>query len=317
MVKYYGNKRALIDVIKSVRPIKYNSYVEICAGMATVATDIVGNSCSRILVEKDPGQAALLKEIQQHPQELTERLLKTCYSPEEFEWAYDLQEGDYVGCSRLEIAVAKYILLEQSYNAMGTSYRDISRGSEDDVQCLLAEMKWRERYRRQVLPNIYDMSAKLQGADIIEGDMFDELWRMENKDTWVTVDTPYRPALRSAGMRGYATDMSEADHYRFCEALQSLHALGKLNAKVTIFGYVEQNLQKDMYCQKLLPLGFKLYFAKSVYLPKVCSDRVKSKRKSKRYECIFCNYELTDPSVIPAERIYSYEDVFGGGDNEK
>lgn len=320
MFKYYGNKNGMVAAIRAAAPSQYDEYLELCAGIATVARKVVNHSVPRVIVEKDHGQATLLQQVQKNPIEVAVRLQELGYSRDVFENALDMKKRNYNGCSEIETAVYRKILTDQSYNASCISYRDIDKGSEDDIALLISANRYRERYQRQILPDCYSFSKELQGAEIIEGDMFDYIDNLNNPNLFCAIDPPYQPTKRSAGQKGYDQDWSEGTHQKLMEFLYKQYLAGELKAKIMIFCYVNlEDMQSDIYCRYLMRMGFSLYLLKDVYLPQVYSKKIKEKisnrekksSKNKAVECIFINYEPVGKGIVVPERVFTYEDVFG------
>lgn len=320
MFKYYGNKNKMVAAIRAAVPSQYSEYLELCAGIAAVARKVIDRSVPRTIVEKDHGQATLLKQVQQNPLDVALKLKELGYSRDVFEEALEMKKRNYDGCSELETAVYRKVLTDQSYNASCSSYRDIDKGCEDNVDLLISANRNRERYLRQILPDCCMFSEELQGVEIIEGDMFDYLERLNNTNLFCMIDPPYQPSKRSAGQKGYDQDWSDGMHHRLMETLYKQYLHNKLKAKVMIFCYVNlDDLQSDIYCRYLMRMGFTLYLLKDVYLPQIYSKKIKDKidnlektrKKKKAVECIFINYEPVAKGIVVPERMIKYEDVFG------
>lgn len=320
MFKYYGNKGRFRAEIRAVMPLRFDSYLELCGGLASVARTIIPSGINRTVVEKDPGMVALLTVTRDKPEEFANAMSKIPYSRESFEIAEDIKNSGYVECSPIVAAVAKKILTEMSYNAACNSYRDIDKHEEDEnerdrLHQYMKAKKYRERYYRQIVPDIFKMSAELQDIDIVHDDFMNYLVKLDDEARFVLIDPPYRPAVRQA-KHGYDVDMTDTDHIRFMQELLRIHSDGKLRAKVMIFGYVEENLTEDLYCRCLLPLGFRLIFLKDIYLPKIFRDGMgMGKKKTKKYECIFINYDdcVEQDYITEEDRVFTYDRVFGNG----
>ena len=320
MFKYYGNKNKMVAAIRAAIPSQYNEYLELCAGIAAVARKVIDSNIPRTIVEKDHGQATLLKQVQQNPVEIALRLKELGYSRDVFDDALEMKKRNYEGCSKIETAVYRKILTDQSYNASCSCYRDIDKGCDDSIDLLISANRSRERYLRQILPDCCTFSEEMQGIEIIEGDMFDYLGKLDDSNLFCTIDPPYEPSKRSAGQKGYDQDWSDGMHLRLMEALYKQYLHKKLNAKVMIFCYVNlEDLQSDIYCRYLMRMGFTLYLLKDVYLPQIYSKKIKDKidnlektrKKKKVVECIFINYEPIAKGIVVPERVIKYEDVFG------
>jgi site-specific DNA-adenine methylase len=302
----------MVRIIRAAAPSDYSNYLELCAGIATVARKIADNHVPRTVVEKDHGQAELLKQVKTEPYELAERLFKLGYSRDVFEYALEMKTHKYYGCSSVETAMCRKILTDQSMNDNTINYRNIDKGADDDISLMIGAMKYRERYLRQIFPDCAAFSQEMQGITVIEGDMFDYLNRLCEPELWCTVDPPYRPDVRNAGMKGYDEDWEESTHLKLMEELYNMYLNNKLKAKVLICCYVDlDDMQGDVYCRYLMRMGFKLYLLQDVYRPTINSDQVKMKHKSRATECVFINYEPVAGDIVEPERMFTYEDVFG------
>lgn len=319
MFKYYGNKNKMVAAIRAAIPSQYNEYLELCAGIATVARKVIDSSVPRTVVEKDHGQAILLKQVQQNPLEVASRLIELGYSRDVFDDALEMKQRNYEGCSELEIAVYRKILTDQSYNTTCSSYRDIDQGIDDSIDLLIRANKIRERYFRQLLSDCCTFSEEMSGIEIVEGDMFDHLEKLDNPNLFCTIDPPYEPSKRSAGQKGYDQDWSDGTHQRLMENLYKQYLHKKLNAKIMICCYVNlSDLKNDLYCRYLLRMGFTLYLLQDAYLPQIYSKKIKDKieslkkerKKKKVVECVFINYEPIAQGIVVPERIIKYKDVF-------
>jgi site-specific DNA-adenine methylase len=252
--------------------------------------------------------------VKDNPIDVAMKLQEWGYSRDIFDEAKEMKKQNYMGCSDLDIAAYRKVLTDQSYNAACCTYRDIDRGCDDDVNILISAKKYRERYHRQLLPDCMAFSQEIQGTNVIQGDMFDYLNRLHEPDLWCLMDPPFQPKKRSAGMKGYDEDWSEATHLKLLETLYGMYLKQQLQAKIMIFCYVDMdNMQGDLYCRYLLSMGFSLFLLKDQYLPRIFSDAVKNKgkRKKKVTECAFINYEPVAGDIVEPERMFTYEDVFG------
>lgn len=310
MISYYGGKNKMIGEIMAVSPIRYEKYVELCAGNANVARKMI-SGVPKSIVEFDIGQATFLQQVRDNPIELVMGIIEKGYSRDAFETALENQTANYVGMSQNEIATDRGVLLLESYNASCNSYRNIDSDCVDDIKSFVKAQKMRRKFETHLLRDICRMSEELSDTQIIYGNMMDYLYFLEDEDSWVNIDPPYRPKLRSAGKKGYNKDWTEELHLEFCEKLKQMYEDGRLNAKVSISCYVDENLKEDMYCKYLLSCGFRLVFLKQVYLPKICTDNQKTHKKTKVYECMFTNYDdMAAPSRFGDEQIYTFNDVF-------
>jgi site-specific DNA-adenine methylase len=318
MIKYYGNKASLLNNIRAAMPKEFEKYLELCSGTAPVARKLILPGINSTIVDKDRGVVAMLQISKSDPEAFIDAMRRVPYTRDSFELAQSIRDGGY-NCSELIAAVAKKSLIDMSFNGACHTYRDIDRHAEDEdepkrLKYFLLAQQMRERYYRQIAPDIKSFSEELQKVDnIVCDDFFNWLDRLNDSDQFVFIDPPYRPAVRQAKKIGYDQDMSENAHFEMVQKFKWLYQNNRLKSKVMICGYVQEDLVNDMYCQYLLPIGFKLIFLKEIYLPKIFRAGM-DKHKQKRYECIFINYEDTfEKDFVPSERIYDYQKVFGNG----
>lgn len=316
LTNYYGKKDSMLPDIMRMLPGEFTIGVETCGGTCTVATNILkGMNLKKIVViEKDKGMATFLKVVQNNSVGLYEELKNSEYCMEEYEEA-ECFRGDnnlFTGCPSVKIAAAVYKIINFSFNSVskGNNYRAIE--NEGDMESTLLNMKTGRRYKNDILKNIILGSEGLQGINIIEGDMFDNMDFWKNPECFIFCDPPYRPDLRTA-KTAYSTDWKESLHNKLCEEIEKLEKCGQLKAKVMICGYVEKDLTQDLYCKKLLRLGFTLYQLKETHLPTINSPQCKRKKKTEAMECVWINYQPIGPECITEDRIFTYEKVFGKG----
>ena len=320
MYKYYGNKgKRFYAEIRATMPSYYSRSVEFCAGLASMTRTLIPPDRHRTIIEKDPGMVALLKVTRDRPVEFAGAMNMIPYNRESFELAADIRDNEYDGCKDdIVAACTKKILTDLSYNAACKSYRDIDKpetmiNEKDPLRCHIKALQYRERYYRQIIPDVLRMSDELQGVEIIHDDFMNHLSKLNDERLFAVIDPPYRPAVRQT-KTGYDYDMTDEEHMRFLKKLQEISKSGLLTSKVMIFSFVQEEcLSQDLYCQYLLPIGFRLIFLKEIYLPKVVREGM-VKKKTKRSECIFINYDdCLESSYVTADRVFDYAKVFGKG----
>lgn len=312
-MKYFGSKEKYVDKYMLLTPNDgYGSSLELCAGTATFSRK-VAVSDKKIAVEKDPGQAALLRVIRDNPADLISAVNKLPYSPEVFDDASIIRSQAYVGYSDLEKAVAKKVLIDYSFNSMGITYRNVDKGCET-LEDILYSQKFKYSLRSKNLISIMSDSSTLQGVDIIEDDMFNHLHRLNDPSLWTFIDSPYRWKLRGA-KKGYDLEWDDNMHRKLLSSLTDMYMNHTLKSKLIICCYVDMNdLRNDMYCQALMPLGFKLVVIAKAYRPRIIKANTKEKIKPVVMECVFINY---DPIVEDDMKTFTFREIFGGDDIEK
>lgn len=317
LIPYPGGKEKLVSIqAKYVPRDGFNKVWETCAGTAAMTVNLFsGMDMSEIvLTEIEIGMASLLKQVKENPIEFLNAVMRTEYTSDEYDWAEEIEANDFEGASQLEIACARYIRAFMSHNGMGKEYRDIDMGADDDIECWKSGNHFRDKYKRQMLPNIMGYSEALQKVNIIHGDMFDIYDSMVgDSGRLIYADVPYVNELRADKL--YKVESDKQWHARLVKKLADDTRSGKLKAKVMLCGYANlEDLSKDMYCKELLAVGWKLYLIKDVVAPTIIKKDSKSRKKTKRVECLWLNYEPVDPAVCD-DRIFDYDKVFGkGGD---
>jgi len=311
-MKLFGCKEKLADCYRQLAPADgYESSLELCAGTA-VFSRRVSVASEKVAVEKDPGQAALLRVIKDNPVGLIEAMDKINYCPEIFDDAVTIREQGYQGYSDLEKAVAKKVLIEFSYNSTGVSFRDVDKG--DTLEDLTRARKFKSSIRNSNMPSILSDSIGLQGINIVEDDMFNYLDKLGDESTWCFIDSPYLWSLRSS-KKGYDIEWSNELHEELLNQLQALYHNDRLKSKVMICCYVDMgDLKNDMYCQALMKIGFKLVVVAKVYRPRIIKANTKKRIKPEVMECVFINY---DPIVEDDMKTFTYSEIFGGDDIER
>lgn len=319
IIPYPGGKDKLVSVQAKYLPREgFTKVWETCAGTAAMTINMfAGMDVSEIvLTEIEIGMASLLKQVQENPVELLNAVMQTEYTPEEYDWAEEQEENEFDGLSQLEIACVRYIKSFMSHNGMGKEYRDIDKGADDDMECFKSGNSFRDKYQRQMLPSVFGYSLALQKVKIIHGDMFDYYDDMIGEsERLIYADVPYVNELRADKL--YKAESDKKWHMRLIKKLADDTKSGKLKAKVMLCGYANlDDLSKDMYCQELLAVGWKLYLIKDVPPPTIFKKNNKSRKKTKRVECLWLNYEPID-IAISDDRIFTYDKVFrnGGGIN--
>ena len=312
LIPYPGGKDQLVSTQAKYLPREgFDKVWETCAGTAAMTINLfAGMGLKEIVVtELELGMASLLKQVQENPIELLDAIMQTEYTPEEYDWAEEQEDNDFEGLSQLEIACVRYIKAFMSHNGMGKDYRDIDQGADNDMECFILGRGWRSKYKRQMLPSIMGYYQLLNNVKIIHGDMFDYYDSMiGDAGRLIYADVPYVNELRTNTL--YKVESNKEWHKKLVKKLANDTKTGKLKAKVMLCGYANlADLSKDLYCKELLPVGWKLYLTIDVFAPTVIKDNSKSRKKTKRVECLWLNYEPID-CAISDNRIFDYEKVF-------
>ena len=257
--------------------------------------------------ELEKGMYTLLKVCKEQPCELVEALMNTEYSPDAFDWSLEQEKNNYENMAEVEIAKAKYIMQTHSINGIGADYRDIDKGSEDDLGCWKSGQQRREKYKRNIL-KIIEYSQGLQNVELIHDDMLNYFDKFAaDSGMFIYSDIPYTNNLRSKKL--YKKDTKPLWHREFSEKLTAMTKDGRLKAKMMLCNYVSENMQSDVYCKALLKEGWTLYLIKDVHRPTVIKKDSKSRKKNKAVEAVYLNYQPINP-IVGRDRIFTYKDVF-------
>ena len=315
LIPYPGGKDSLVTTHAKYLPKEgFDKVWETCAGTAAMTVNLFSgmNLQEIVLTEIETGMDSLLKQVQENPVEFIRAVMQTEYTPAEYDWAEEQEKKDFDGLSMLEKACVRYIKAHMSHNGMGKDYRDIDKGADDDIDCWKSGHRFRDKYKRQIMPCIMGYSQALNGVKIIQGDMFDFYDSMKSDSSrLIYADVPYVNELRSDNL--YKVESDKKWHMKLVKKLAEDTRSAKLKAKVMLCGYANLNdLSKDLYCQELLAVGWKLYLVKDVVAPTIIKEGRKTRKKTKRVECLWLNYEPVDPD-ISNDKIFDHDKVFGIG----
>lgn len=313
ITSYVGKKDKFLEIYNECRPRgKILKTWECCAGTLSMSINLLLGlePHEMYATEKDKGMFSLLHAIKETPFELYEVMEDVEYSMENYKWATKQRDNQYSGLDELQIAKAKYILCNMSFNGIDGKgmYRDIDKGAEEDLEKYVYAKQVRERFRRQLFANIMRGSKRLQDIQIRNGDMMDEFdEKAADEEMFIFADIPYTNGTRKSNI--YSEDTNLEWHKNFVNRIISLQKSGKLKASIMICNYCQKELKDDLYCE-LLKYGFVLIDVKEVSRPTVIRNSSEGKMKrNKVTEYIFINYEPA--CSISEDRIITKEDVFG------
>lgn len=299
---YIGKKERMLHEISDLLPAsKIDITYETHAGTLAVSRRLLKSNFRLkkcFATELDLGTYSLLKQVQmREPDELIQKILNVGYDQNVFDWCKAIEAENYEEFSEEEIAVCKYILLNQSYNAACKSWRGLGSNRENEA-----------RYKKNVKKFIEKGHFQLQDIEIVHGDMMDYLGNFINiQNAFIFIDSPYENSLRSSNL--YSTDTDSEWHDRFLARIREYSKEKMLKANLMVCGYChDQNFKEDKYCKALIPLGFKLYKLKDTIRPTVIRDTMIRKKNTVTEYC-WLNYEPR--SWIPRRNYFDYNDIFG------
>ncbi|WP_165252059.1 DNA adenine methylase [Paludisphaera soli] len=210
--RHPGGKATIAKWIVAHLPAR-RRYVEGFAGAANVLLN-KARSPEEVLIERNPGQVALLKAVRDDHVALRRRL-------EPLRWRYEtwleakdrLRAGDWG--SPLDLAALTFTLRLMGHSGGGGGYSD-SPGWDQQGRWYRGVGKLAECHRR------------LQGVRIVSGDCLDHLHDLDSPETCYYLDPPYV----GVGRKIYGRfGLSDETHVELCRRIR------QLRGKVALSGY--------------------------------------------------------------------------------
>lgn len=273
IMKYYGAKRRMVEVIRSCLPKDYKVWVEGCMGSGAVSLnrDCPSTCKVNIINEKGVGLYTFWKTLADKEKglELME-ILEKCeggwHSFNEARWKIKYPPKTM---SEVEYAMSAYLLIALSFNGDRRNY-GARKNLKHTVKYHMRPVY--ERFQREQVKvlnlDVVDLMKKIVG---LPGNV--------QKGIMVYLDPPYMPSVRSENaLNIYDCEMSANDHIKLLTLLQ------RAKCKVLLSGYLHEGM--DTYCEYLLPYGYRCYYVGEY--EKKCS--VIETATGKEY--LWCNYEL-------------------------
>ena len=65
------------------------------------------------------------------------------------------------------------------------------------------------------------------------------------------------------------------------------------------------DVTKDLYCQRLFPLGFRMIALKEVFVPTIGKGK-----KNRKVECVWINYDFIAEAEFDKTRIFDINDLY-------
>lgn len=223
VIKYYGGKSYMVDVIKSNFPSEFRIYIEGFGGGASVLFSKDDRSPVEIYNDLDSNVWSLFKVLNDKDMfmRLKERMDLTYYSRRMYEEA-----KEQLNNPELSVEDRCYWFLNlnrMSFNGVGgfsTSTGTVRRGMSKPVSDYL--------HMIETLPQIHD---RLSSVIVENLDIFDLIDKYDCSDgAFFYLDPPYVQSTRKSGQK-YRCEMDDSDHIRFVQRLNSM------KSKVLISGY--------------------------------------------------------------------------------
>lgn len=220
LIKYYGGKTYMTDIIKSNFPSDFKVYVEGFGGGASV------------LFSKTPSPIEVYNDLEENVyslfrvlsnklllEEMKSRLDLTPYSRQiREEFKEDLKNDDM---SLVDRAYKFFYVNRTSFNGVGGFSVTMlpRRNMMKNVSSYLSLIDGLEEYHQRL------SSVLVEHLDIL-----DLLNKYDSKDTFFYLDPPYVQSTRKSSQK-YGVEMSDDDHRKFIEKCNTL------KGKVLISGY--------------------------------------------------------------------------------
>jgi DNA adenine methylase len=215
LCRYPGGKTRLARWVIDLLP-RHERYVEAFAGAAGVLLN-KPRSRSEYLVERDAGQATLLRVVRDRVDEFAGRMARVRFSRDTFEDVKDqLRRGEW--SDEMDLAGLMYVWRQLSWGGAGRIY---SARSRRDLPA------WWSRRIASLAP----INSRLLGVQIIEGDALEWLQLLDGPGTLAYCDPPYVWASRT-DFRPYSRhEMDDEEHRRLLEVVEAM------TGQVVLSGY--------------------------------------------------------------------------------
>lgn len=316
-ISYFGKKsNSYLEKLNQLFPmVNINFIAEICMGSGTFSANCSYSGTERVAIEYDKGMCALNKSIQENVYELIDRLLDKEYSEETFDNAIKvLDEFDKgVDYDEIEVAVAAYISIIESFNSMRDCFRNFKDQDSYD--------KFVDRLRRNIISDLIPLHRAWDGLEIINKSLFDypELW-LKGINGLVFCDPPYPQEDRGVDTEkksaGYRQDWKMDTQFQFLnfvvdmnKNIKASHIIICSIADLDENGQL-MNIQNKPYCKMLLSNGFRMVVVEKKHTSEIKNENSKSKMKKRKAEIIFLNYDAIRGNWRDFE-YYDYEDIYG------
>lgn len=314
---YFGKKTpSYLGKLSQLLPMAVlKIIVETCMGSGTFSANCAYKDTERVAIEYDKGMYVLNKCIQENVYELIDRLLDKEYSEETFDNAIKVLDEFDKGADydEIEVAVAAYISIIESFNSMRDCFRNFKDQEGYD--------KFVDRLRRNIITDLIPLQSAWNDLEIINGSLFEHsvYWLKENSGL-VFADPPY-----PQDGRGIDSEKEHAGYrhdWKMEQQLQFLNFVIDMNNKKEVSNIIIcsimnidnngnlMNLEENMYCKMLLSHGFRMVVVEKKFTSEIKNENSKSRKKRMKAEVVFINYHNILGNWNDFE-YYDYSDVYG------
>lgn len=260
---YYGGKYFLSKKILPLIP-KHRIYVEVFGGSAAllfskipseieVYNDINSNVVNFFRVLRDPEKMAKLQFL----------LSLTPYSREEF---YNSKDKLKICQDDIERAYYFFIVNRMSFSGYNQTWSytitKSGRGMSEVISRYLS-----------VIDLLPEFCNRLKRVQIDNDDFRKIIKKYDTENTFFYLDPPYLPETRKGGE--YQYEMTKQDHEDLLDLLLNI------KGKAILSGY-DNELYKQLEIAKWTKLSYQTF---------LWASSVKNKKRDKRLECLWLNYE--------------------------
>jgi DNA adenine methylase len=204
---YYGGKYRLSPEIVELMP-SHRCYVEPYCGGAAVffaKPKQQSNNHKEVLNDIDRGLTTLYKVCRDHPQEFYRRLSLTLYSRSELERAIEIRNNSS-GYSEIELAVAIFVAIEQSFNnSIGRGW-SISKNEGNHA------LSWCRK-----IENLHPTLERLKGVYVECLPAITCIKKWDSKATFFYIDPPYPNTDQ-----GHYSGFTQSDFEELIEVLRGI-----------------------------------------------------------------------------------------------
>ena len=316
-ISYFGKKsNNYLEKLNQLFPmVNINFIAEICMGSGTFSANCAYKGSDRVAIEYDKGMCTLNNCIKENVYELIDRLLDKEYSEETFDNAIKVLDEFDKGADydEIEVAVAAYISIIESFNSMRDCFRNFKDQESYD--------KFVDRLRRNIITDLIPLHRAWDGLEIINGSLFDypELW-LKGINGLVFCDPPYPQEDRGVDTEkksaGYRQDWKLDTQLQFLNFVVDMNKNKKAcNIMICSIADLDEkgqlmNIQNKPYCKMLLSNGFRMVVVEKKHTSEIKNENSKSKKKKKKAEIVFLNYDNIIGNWRDFE-YYDYEDIYG------
>lgn len=267
---YYGAKNATGGKYRKALPVK-KILMEPFAGSAAILLNSPGFDI-RIANDRDKN-VSTFHRVMADPKggkALVQTLITMERKREIFMEAHKKLNTETIQLSEMERAVATFVVITQSFNAMREQF-STGNGSDEYI-----------RRNRNMLWKVYE---RMQGVRVYNKKALEIMEPyLQDADCLIFLDPPYLPETRSEGARDvYPWEMTREEH------IEMLETIKQSKASIMLCGFREKG-DFCLYDSILLPCGWKCY--KVGNFAKPTGGCMVGQAKPRMVEFIWINYEI-------------------------